>query len=106
MKIITFLQRHDWLGHVVEAIFMAVVVAVLAALVVQAFVVAVVGGLFFAAGHFHGREKRDYEVKNAIPPPHLSGYLIWRWSWDQLTDFVPVALLMVMAAWLLTHMPW
>lgn len=31
-------------------------------------------GLAFAAGHFHGREKRDYEMAVNMPPPHLDGY--------------------------------
>lgn len=52
-------------------------------------------GLAFAAGHFHGREKRDYEVSVQMPPPHLEGYYFWNWSWDGLTDFWPTAVVCV-----------
>lgn len=88
-----FIQdRFDWLGHIVEAVIMAVVVAgFFIAAGVSAWTAFVLGGAF-ATGHFHGREKRDYEVSVSMPPPHLKGYLIWRWSSDQLTDFLPVLL--------------
>jgi hypothetical protein len=26
-----------------------------------------------------------------MPPPHLDAYKMWNWSWDQATDFWPVA---------------
>ena len=52
-------------------------------------------GLAFAMGHFHGREKRDYEVSVHMPPPHLDGYYMWDWSWDQMTDFWPTALFLM-----------
>lgn len=59
---------------------------------------AILMGLAFAAGHFHGREKRDYEVSVDMTPPHLDAYLMWRWSWDQATDFWPTAFVMLVAA--------
>lgn len=84
--------RFDWLGHIIEAVIMAAVVALLFfGLGVRISVpVAILIGGAFAVGHFHGREKRDYEVSVRMTPPHLKGYLIWRWSKDQLTDFLPV----------------
>ena len=93
------MDRLDWLGHIIEAVVMASIVTAIAWLVAPSLPVAALCGLFFAAGHFHGREKRDYENKVAMPPPHLKAYLIWRWSWDQLTDFVPVAVV----CWLLAQ---
>ncbi|KXG86831.1 hypothetical protein [Agrobacterium bohemicum] len=84
----------DWAGHMLEAIIMAAIVSLLA----RSFVKwrdAVIVGLAFAAGHFHGREKRDYEVSVHMQPPHLEGYYFWNWSWDQATDFWPAALLCV-----------
>ena len=84
----------DWAGHMLEAIIMAAVVASLARIILKSRD-AVLVGLAFAAGHFHGREKRDYEVSVHMQPPHLDGYYFWNWSWDQATDFWPAALLCV-----------
>lgn len=84
-------ENLDWLGHVVEALCIA---AVLAALGLTFFKRrdAVIMGLAFGAGHFHGREKRDFEISVHMPPPHLDGYKFWLWNWDQTTDFWPVAI--------------
>jgi hypothetical protein len=87
----TYVQAHwDWAGHILEALVMAVVVALLFKPWFSTRIVALIG-LAFAMGHFHGREKRDYEVSVQMPPPHLDGYLMWRWSFDQATDFWPTA---------------
>lgn len=91
---ISFLTKHDWLGHIVEAIIMAAIAAALLWFVLG--LGAIPAGLAFGIGHFHGREKRDYEVSVGMEPPHLDGYKIWKWSWDQQTDFWPV--LIVLAA--------
>ena len=74
---------------------MAAIVAVLFRLLVS-WRVAWIIGLAFAAGHFHGREKRDYEVSIEMPPPHLEGYYFWNWSWDGLTDLWPTAVVCVL----------
>ncbi len=74
---------------------MAAIVAVLFRLLVSwrnAWII----GLAFATGHFHGREKRDYEVSVEMPPPHVDGYYFWNWSWDGLTDFWPTAVVCVL----------
>ncbi len=93
-------QNWDWLGHIAEALVMVVIVAV-AAMVFYERRVAVLVGLAFAAGHFHGREKRDYETSVDMKPPHLEGYFMWRWNWDQATDFWPVAVVIfVLSVWL------
>ncbi|AQS63453.1 hypothetical protein AGRHK599_LOCUS4877 [Rhizobium rhizogenes] len=88
-----YLQQHwDWAGHIVEALFMAAIVA----MIVRIFLswrISWIVGLAFAAGHFHGREKRDYEVSVHMKPPHLEGYYFWRWSWDGATDFWPTAII-------------
>ena len=84
-SLIAFLTKHDWLGHIVEAAIMAAIIALV--------FWNPVAGIFFAAGHFHGREKRDYEVFAKLKAPHLEAYKIWKWNKDQLTDFIPVALL-------------
>ncbi|HCV71195.1 MAG TPA: hypothetical protein DHE23_06315 [Agrobacterium sp.] len=90
------MQDHwDWAGHILEAVIMAAIVAVLLRLLVS-WRMAWIIGLAFAAGHFHGREKRDYEVSVEMPPPHLEGYYFWNWSWDGLTDFWPTALVCVL----------
>ncbi|MCX8999963.1 hypothetical protein NOF55_22930 [Rhizobiaceae bacterium BDR2-2] len=87
-----YIQREwDWAGHIVEALVMAAIVTLIFRLILT-WRAAGVAGLAFAAGHFHGREKRDYEISVQMPPPHLDGYLMWRWSWDQATDFWPTAL--------------
>lgn len=65
----TYIQDHwDWAGHILEAVIMAAIVAVLFRLLVS-WRIAWIIGLAFAAGHFHGREKRDYEVSVEMPPP-------------------------------------
>jgi hypothetical protein len=82
----------DWAGHILEAFGIAAVVSALARLLFpwrSAFII----GLAFAIGHFHGREKRDFEISVHMPPPHLRGYLMWDWHWDQATDFWPAAVL-------------
>ncbi|PST24229.1 hypothetical protein C7U60_09355 [Mesorhizobium plurifarium] len=90
-----YIQRHfDWLGHVVEGFCIAAVVALLF-MVVAPRRLALIIGLAFAAGHFHGREKRDFEISANLQPPHLEGYKMWKWSWDQATDFWPTALVLV-----------
>ncbi|WP_077224695.1 hypothetical protein [Agrobacterium tumefaciens] len=90
-----YIQEHwDWAGHLVEAIIMAAIVSVLFKPFLDWRVCYVIG-LAFAAGHFHGREKRDYEVAVNMPPPHLDGYYFWRWSWDGATDFWPTAFVCV-----------
>lgn len=88
---IKFLEVNDWLGHIVEAICIAAFVGMVSMLLLPSWQLAASCGLYFAAGHFHGREKRDYEVKTSMPPPHLKGYYMWRWSKDNLTDFIPAA---------------
>lgn len=95
-KVIEFLSKHDWLGHIVEALVMAVIVAVLFAIplaatghILNPLVLLLFGGAF-ATGHFHGREKRDCEVRLHMQPPHLNGYKFWLWNKDELTDFFPV----------------
>lgn len=96
---IAFLSKHDWLGHIVEALLMS---ATVAALLWPVFGPAAVHiGLAFGVGHFHGREKRDYEVSVGMAPPHLEAYKIWKWSSDQQTDFWPVliALAAIGALW-------
>ncbi|ACP22423.1 hypothetical protein NGR_b09700 (plasmid) [Sinorhizobium fredii NGR234] len=82
-----YIHTHlDWLGHVVEGFGIAAVVAVLFLMIApRAF--AIILDLAFAAGHFHGREKRDFEITANLPPPDLEGYEMWRWTWDQSTDF-------------------
>lgn len=90
-----FIQEHfDWLGHIVEGLVMAVVVAVIARPLYRWRDAALIG-LAFAMGHFHGREKRDYEVSVQMPPPHLNGYRMWDWNWDQATDFWPTAIVLM-----------
>jgi hypothetical protein len=87
-------QNWDWAGHIVEGLVMAGVVTLLAR-VTQSWRVAAYIGLAFAIGHFHGREKRDYEIHVHSLPPQLDGYLMWRWTWDNATDFWPVALVLL-----------
>lgn len=97
-----YLQR-DWdlAGYMLEAVVMAIVVAVLMR-VLMTWRDCGLAGLAFSAGQFHGREKRDYETSVQMPPPHIDGYYVWNWSWDQTTDFRPTALLCVglMLLWL------
>lgn len=84
----------DWLGHIVEAIGIAAVVTILGFTLFERRN-AITMGLAFAAGHFHGREKRDYEISMHMPPPHIEAYKFWHWNWDQATDFWPVAAVVV-----------
>lgn len=94
------LIEYDWLGHIVEAIAIAAVVALIC---VKAVCMrdAVTIGLAFAVGHFHGREKRDYEVSVHMPPPHLDAYYFWNWNWDQATDFWPVVVALALIGYLI-----
>lgn len=87
-------ENWDWAGHIVEAGVMATVVAVLFRTVLN-WNISWIIGLAFAAGHFHGREKRDYEVSVKMLPPHLKGYYMWDWSWDGITDFWPTAIVCI-----------
>ena len=93
-------QNYDWLGHMVEGLAMAGVVAAIAR-PLYCWRDSLVIGLAFAIGHFHGREKRDYEVSVHMKPPHLDGYRLWNWNWDQATDFWPTALLLMMLLYIL-----
>lgn len=96
-----FIQdQWDWLGHVVEALAISVIFMV-ALLWRHGWQNGLAIGLAFAAGHFHGREKRDYEVAASLSPPHLEGYLIWRWQWDQASDFWPVFIVSVVLGYIL-----
>lgn len=93
-------EEWDWLGHILEALVMALVVAALL-FWVNGWRLALLLGLAFATGHFHGREKRDYEISVGMPPPHLEGHYLWRWNWDQITDFWPVVIVLgVIGYWL------
>lgn len=95
-----FIQKYfDWLGHIIEAAVIALVLAVpLAFATPISFATAYLITGFGACMHFHGREKRDYEVSVKMRPPHLKGYLMWKWNLDQQTDFWPVVLVWVLYA--------
>lgn len=87
-----YIHRHwDWAGHIVEALGIALVTLLIFRLALP-WRIAWISALAFAAGHFHGREKRDHEIATSMPPPHLDAHYIWNWSWDGLTDFWPAAL--------------
>ena len=86
---IEWFSKNDWVGHIAEALIMAAIVALLSVTTVP-LKYAALAGIMFAIGHFHGREKRDYEVSVKMKPPHLEAYKVWLWSFDQLTDFFPV----------------
>lgn len=91
----TYIQDNfDWLGHIVEGLVMAVIVALIAKPLYRWRDAGIIG-LAFAIGHFHGREKRDYEVSVHMLPPHLDGYRMWDWNWDQATDFWPTAIILM-----------
>lgn len=109
-----FFQKYfDWLGHIIEAVCIAGAVAgILWALTLAVMIVAPMAGIAaaglswpfyallggaFATGHFHGREKRDCEVRVKMRPPHLKAYWFGMWSWDELTDFFPVWLMFSVA---------
>ncbi|NTJ42691.1 hypothetical protein G6L28_08800 [Agrobacterium larrymoorei] len=92
----------DWAGHMLEALVMALIVAVIFRLFLN-WHMSAIAGFAFAAGHFHGREKRDYEVSVKMLPPHLEGYYFWNWSWDQATDFWPTAFLCLLVIWVISR---
>lgn len=97
----TFSQKLDWFWHIVEAVCMAAIVGgIFYALFDTSFEMSAIFGLGFGAGHFHGREKRDCEVKFKIPSPHLKSYWFGLWNKDQLTDFFPVLFCMLGLAYL------
>src|SRR5690606_26767066 len=99
----TYIQNNwDWAGHIVEALCIAAVVALLAR-ITHAWRVAFIIGLSFAMGHFHGREKRDFELSANIKPPHVEAYNFFEWSWDQATDFWPTALVCSALIFLITR---
>src|SRR6218665_910275 len=92
----------DWAGHIVEAAGIVFVVGILFRLVLDWKSAALVG-LSFANGHFHGREKRDYEISVQMPPPHLDGYRMWDWTFDQITDFWPVSIVCAVAIFIIVR---
>lgn len=86
-------ENYDWLGHIVEMIAIAIVMTIVffpLTLITGSVPMAVSMGISFAIGHFHGREKRDYEIHNSLKPPHLEAYKFWKWDHDGKTDFFPV----------------
>lgn len=90
-----WVQTHvDWAGHILEALAIGCVVAALGRIYLR-WPAAFLAGFAFAAGHFHGREKRDFEVSVDMAPPHLEGYGFWQWNFDQATDFWPTAIVML-----------
>lgn len=80
-------------GHIAEALCIAAVVTALCFPIFKRRIASIIG-IAFAAGHFHGREKRDYELLMHMLPPQLEAYKFWLWDWDQTMDFWPVATLM------------
>ena len=80
------LIKYDWLGHIIEAAFIAAFLC-LALWWLSAPLEAAIVGAFM---HFHGREKRDCELWRDMKPPHLKAYWFGYWNRDQLTDFFPV----------------
>jgi hypothetical protein len=89
-----FLSAHDWLGHIVEALVMAAIVAAVNLLVFD-WKTAIVIGCVGAGQHFYGREKRDCEVRTKMAAPHLKAYWPGYWNKDELTDFFPVVAVML-----------
>lgn len=97
-KLLEFLTKRDWLGHIAEAVVMAGIVFFIA-YASSGFswhLTSLLVGGAWAAGHFHGREKRDCEVRTRMQPPHLHAYKFWLWNKDELTDFFPVLALFVL----------
>jgi len=91
-----YIQKYwDWLGHIVEGLIMSAIVTVIFVFAVPLKMAALIG-IAFSIGHFHGREKRDYELSVDMKPPHLKAHLIWRWSADQITDFWPTAIVLLL----------
>ena len=89
-----FLKTHDWLGHIVEALVMAAIVA-LVNVWFFGWRIAIVIGCVGAGQHFYGREKRDCEVRTKMLAPHLKAYWPGFWNKDELTDFFPVVAVML-----------
>ena len=88
-----FIQKYlDWLGHIIEAIIMAAVLAFFVLPFVKDYYTAVLVTGLASCQHFFGREKRDYEVHVHMKPPHIKGYIFWKWTWDNATDFWPVVI--------------
>jgi hypothetical protein len=81
-----WLIKRDWLGHIIEMFAISLVVTALS-YPILGLQWSFVAGLFWGMGHFHGREKRDCEVKLRMPPPHLKAYWFGYWNRDQLSDF-------------------
>lgn len=97
-----FSQNLDWFWHCVEAVVIALVVtAFLWVPFRESAITCAVFGLGFGAGHFHGREKRDCEVKFNIPSPHLVSYWFGKWNRDQLTDFLAPLTVCLLLLWVI-----
>ncbi|MEX2741076.1 hypothetical protein AB3480_06465 [Rhizobium mongolense] len=88
----TFLEKHSWLGHIVEALAMWAIITALLWYPLGFFTASIVAAAF-AAGHWHGREKRDHENEVGMKPPHLKAYLIWEWKGRNLLQCLPVVAL-------------
>ncbi|MDW5317784.1 hypothetical protein [Rhizobium sp. PL01] len=72
-------NNFDWLGHIAESLCISAVATALG-LVLFMRRTALIIGLVFASGHFHGQEKRDFEVSVQMHPPHLEAYEMWKWQ--------------------------
>ena len=85
-----FGQKQDWLWHIVVMLVMSAIVATLFYPVIQVTTLCAIFGIGWGIGHYHGRERRDCEVKLKMPPPHMKSFWFGYWNYDQLTDFFPV----------------
>ena len=99
----TFNQKLDWFWHIIEMLVMAGIVGGMWYAYAGTLHQSALIGLSFGIGHFHGREKRDCEVKFKIPSPHLVSYWFGRWNHDQLTDFFAPAAVGVLLMVLVTY---
>ncbi|WMW58580.1 hypothetical protein RE411_21785 [Agrobacterium pusense] len=87
-----YIQKYwDWLDHIVEGLVMSAIITVIFLFAVP-FKVAALIGLAFSICHFHGRQTRNYERSVNMKPPHLKGYLMWRWN---ISDFRPTAIVLL-----------
>lgn len=96
-----FDQRFDWFWHILLMLVMTAVVGGLWLAYSHDLTQALLFGVGFGVGHYHGREKRDCENKFKIPSPHLVSFDFRRWSSDQLSDFFApaVAGVLILIAW-------
>jgi hypothetical protein len=84
----SFLERHSWLGHIIEAIIQTLLFTAILSIFTDPLSASAIGSLI-AAGMAYSREKRDAENFNHSKPPQLKEYWPGYWPSKSKADAFP-----------------